>query len=440
VKSWIVVGAGATGLAAAWHLARRGHAVTVLEKEPCIGGLARGFGAGAARLDVYYHHLFPGQAEILSVANELGMAGDIAFRPARMGFWAGGRMFPFDTAADLLRFSPLPPTDRLRFGLASLRLARRRSWEDLDDRTAADLLREHFGEKSWATVWEPLLANKFGPHAQAVSAAWVWDRFSSRSRSRRPRGESLGGLDGGFVTLLERMADDITGRGGRVLTGITARRVLVSGGAFAGLETDGEIFRADGCVVTTPLPSFLDMVPDLPRAWVEPLRGIPYAAVACLVLRLRGRLTPFYWTNVADSSLPFAVVVEHTNWMEPTPPDRDTIVYLAAYRRAGESGGAEDDETFIEACLRGLGRIVPGFDPGRVTGRHLFRDPFAQPVFLRGHGKVRPGFDTPLTGLHLVNGSQVYPRSRTLNTCFALAREFSDRVADGPPVQRRVTR
>jgi hypothetical protein len=60
-----ILGAGAAGLAAAWYLEERGHAVTVFEREPQVGGLCAGlevdgraYDLGAALLSWAYTHVF----------------------------------------------------------------------------------------------------------------------------------------------------------------------------------------------------------------------------------------------------------------------------------------------------------------------------------------------------------------------------------------------
>ena len=51
----IVIGAGAMGLAAAYHAVRRGHQVTVLEAAPEAGGMAAHFDLGGLSIERYYH-------------------------------------------------------------------------------------------------------------------------------------------------------------------------------------------------------------------------------------------------------------------------------------------------------------------------------------------------------------------------------------------------
>ena len=76
-----IIGAGAAGLAAAWDLARAGCRVELFEAEPSVGGLAAGFRDPAWEwsLEKFYHHWFETDTEILKLASELGVAGQIIF-------------------------------------------------------------------------------------------------------------------------------------------------------------------------------------------------------------------------------------------------------------------------------------------------------------------------------------------------------------------------
>ena len=54
-----IIGAGYTGLSAAYDLAKAGHEVTILEHSPTVGGLASGFTIEGTSLEKAYHHIYP---------------------------------------------------------------------------------------------------------------------------------------------------------------------------------------------------------------------------------------------------------------------------------------------------------------------------------------------------------------------------------------------
>ena len=176
-----VIGGGFCGLAAAWELGRRGVRATVLEHDAEIGGLAGGFVAGGARLEKFYHHWFTSDVHVMELIAALGRSAELVSRPTRTGTYYAHDFFKLSTPLDLLRFSPLPFPDRLRLGLLALRARRVRDWRALEDRTAADWLREMGGERVWRVVWEPLLRGKFGDLAEEVAAVWFWNKLKLRA-------------------------------------------------------------------------------------------------------------------------------------------------------------------------------------------------------------------------------------------------------------------
>jgi len=69
-----ILGGGLTGLTAAYYLAKKGHQVTIFEKEKTLGGLASGFKNNNWDwyLERTVHHLFANDDDILNFAKEIG--------------------------------------------------------------------------------------------------------------------------------------------------------------------------------------------------------------------------------------------------------------------------------------------------------------------------------------------------------------------------------
>ena len=69
----IVLGAGPSGLSAAWHLVRKGHQVLILEKEPVWGGQSITFERGGFKYDLGPHNIHSQRKEIIDfLSNALG--------------------------------------------------------------------------------------------------------------------------------------------------------------------------------------------------------------------------------------------------------------------------------------------------------------------------------------------------------------------------------
>jgi protoporphyrinogen oxidase len=184
-----IVGAGFTGLAAAYELAKNGIKVTVLESEPEVGGLAAAFDVEGEKLDRFYHHWFTNDLEVMNLIEELGLKDKVDINPTNTGVYYANNFFKLSTPWDLLNFKPLSLVDRIRLGLLALRARRVEDWKALEGKTAQEWLKELGGENVYRVIWQPLLKGKFGPYAENVSAVWFWNKLKLRGGSRGKRGE-----------------------------------------------------------------------------------------------------------------------------------------------------------------------------------------------------------------------------------------------------------
>lgn len=355
-----VIGGGFCGLAAAYELGRMGIRVTVLERDPEVGGLAGSFDVGGTRLEKFYHHWFTSDANITQLVHELGRADRVMLRPTRTGMYYAHNLFKLSSPTDLLKFPLLAMPDRIRLGLLALRARRIRNWRALEDRTAADWLRDLGGENVYRIVWEPLLRGKFGDAAEQVAAVWFWNKLKLRGGSRgRGGGEQLAYYRGGFAALADELVKTICEFGGEVRAGSPVDDLVVESGTVAGVHCHGRTLGADAVVATAPLPVVAELAaPHVPRAYVDSLRRIRYLGNVCVVLELERSLSDIYWLNVNDPTFPFVAVIEHTNF---EPAGKSPRRWRRNWAIRGRTE-AERDEESIDQISRGQ-RSTVGISP-----------------------------------------------------------------------------
>ncbi|MEJ7798092.1 MAG: NAD(P)/FAD-dependent oxidoreductase [Solirubrobacteraceae bacterium] len=454
-----VLGAGVAGLTCAYRLTQEGHVCDVYERWPGLGGQAATLDVGGGELlERYYHHLFTSDRHIMALYDGLGMGDELEWRASSMAFFVDGRQWAFNGALDLLRFRPLPLAARVRMGLAVLLLQKRaKEVGPFESITARSWIESHMGRAPWRRIWGPLLRGKFGERAEDISMAWLWSKLTLRRQLEgdEARQEQLGYPRHSWQLLFDALRTAIEAGGGRVLIDRPAARLhrgpggdgfVVEAGApgafrsghdpraFALAEGAGEHY--DAVVATVPNDVFeglLDaqLVDAIGSPYLDRLRATEYHTALCLLLELDRRFSPFYWTNIADTQIPFVGLIEHTNFIDPARYGGRRFLYVANYLAPGDPLLALDSQELLAAYEPGLRAVRPDFSRDWIRASWLHREPAAQPIVTVGyHERIAP-LQTGVPGLVLANTTQIYPQDRGTNYSVRLGGDAARALLEG---------
>ena len=421
----VIIGGGISGLTAGYELARRGARVTLLERREVLGGLARACPTESRDLEAYYHFICRGDSALLSLLDELGLGAHVEWRPALTSYYVRGRLYPFTTPAEILRFTPLPLADRLRFGRHVARCRRMTDWEPLDGLTAEAWLRREAGPRVYELLWRPLLETKFGSYAGQVSAPWIWHRLwrASRSRKNLLRPEDFGCLREGSEVLLRTLAARIRESGGEVLTGTPATGLVVRGGQVAAVTTAAGELPADLVVAAAPLPELARLLPAELEDWRRELLSVDFLGVRCLRLRLDRAVTGSYWVNANDPRVPFGGFIEYSH-LNPAAEPGGAVVYVPLYMSREDPRFTMAEADLSGELVRGLQVVSPALREAQVREARLVTDDYAQAICPPGFAQRVPPLAAPVPGLYLLDSTQLYPSDRCLSGMIALARQL----------------
>ncbi len=430
----VIIGGGLAGLAAAYDLGKQGLRVTLLESSTDLGGLASAFALNRVPLERFYHFVCRADHDLVQFAQELGIGSKLHWRETRTSFFHHGRMFAFGTPFDLLRFAPVPPVQRVRFGLNILHSRYRREWQTLDQVPARDWLIASIGKEAYNVIWDPLLRVKFGEFHSQISAAWIWHRIwrVATSRQRIWERESMGYLEHGSTTLVDAVMQKLGECPSvQVRCGARVSRIVIEEGRARAVRLeDGESIPCDSVISTTPLPILLQMAPDLPPGYREQLARVEYIGVVCMMLKLRSPLTNSFWINTNDPRISFNGFIEYTNLNPRRDLGGSHIVYIPFYLPVtSERFGRRDADLFAEYTTA-LQCIVPSFNPDGVEEYQVFRERYAQAICHTGFAKLVPSHQTPVENLYLTDSAQFYPEDRTISAAIRLGRRVAKMVVN----------
>ena len=411
-KKIAVIGAGPTGLIAADVLTSNGFRAVVYEASDHIGGLSAVHDANGTPLENIYHHIFTSDAYLTELAERFGLK--MIWTEPKDAFFVKNKVYPFTSPLDLLRFSHLPFIYRVTMGLLVLRAGLIKKIPE--ERNAREWVSALAGKPVYEKVWKPLMESKFDRDAEDVSAAWLWNKFKLRgsTRGKDIGKEMLGYLDGSFGLLYEKLRERVEANGGSVILRTAVKKITNAESKFRiEFENGSEDFDR---VLYTGTPGQLVGLTGglLSGAYRENCLAIKYKANLCAVVRTATKLSPYYWTTVADNEIPFVAVIEHTN-MIPADLYGSNIVYLTRYLDCEDPLFTKSDDEIREAFFAGLKKIYDGFSPEDVAYFKLFRSKYAQPVIVKGYHKLLPEIKTPARGLYLCGMAQIYPEDRGQN-------------------------
>ena len=428
-----IVGAGFTGLTAAYALTRQGKSVHLIEADSTPGGLAGTFEfSDGVTLEKFYHHWFNNDVYVPELVKELGLEGDVILLPTRTGMYFNGRMWNLSTPLDLLRFKALSFPDRIRLGLLVLKVRRIKDWKSIEHLSIREWLESLCGKNVYRVVWEPLITSKFSIYAEAVNAVWMWKKLVLRGSTRNDKGgEELAYFKGGFGRLANTMVSAIEKSGGEVSLNTKVSNVVAEDTEITALQTsEGEVV-AEQYLFTPAFPIIADIFEGNAKPdWLEKLRRIKYLGNMCLVLRLKHSLSETYWLNVNDPGFPFVGVIEHTNFDTPENYKGTHIAFLSRYLAVEDPVWSYSDEQYVEFAIMHLKKMFPDMESSWVIEHKVWRAEYAQPVTERNYSDYIPGIETPYKNAWISTMAQIYPEDRGTNYAIREGRKIAGRIIE----------
>lgn len=274
----LVVGAGLSGLSAAWGLRKQGFEVEIHEQGDTPGGRTRSIRQGGFVFDVGAITMLPTYRETCRLVDELGMTGELHKVAPVIGIPRDGRIHRLNVSrpvTSLLKTRLIPLSSKLRllkllgplrkaWNLANFQsLTPLRAW---DAESIDDYLRRELDENIRQYVTGPIIrGNTLNSTADAPFGELLW-------MLRQYAAPYLYGLEKGINSLAERLAGQLPVTYGSTITGIEkqAEGILVTG------RHGGQLFSQtfDGCVLGLPPSAVLALAPGLSARQQQFLRSI----------------------------------------------------------------------------------------------------------------------------------------------------------------------
>jgi protoporphyrinogen/coproporphyrinogen III oxidase len=389
----VVVGAGISGLAAAWFAAEAGYAVTVLEASPRVGGKLRVDEVGGIAVDVGAEALLTARPEGIDLLSAAGLDA-LRISPATTSaqIRTAGRNYPLP-ARTMFGIPASVESVRASGVLSAAGLAALAAEPTLaplppltDDVPVGGLVRSRLGDEVVDRLVEPLLGGVYAGRADELSLRATMGRLAAQLESGGSllaaaqavtdvgtRAPSAGPVFTSVRGGLGRLPVAIVAAGRfQVRTGVTVRDITRTPTGFAlacGAVPASEVIEADAVVVAAPAAKGARLLHSVAPLAAAELAGIDSASMAIVSFAFKD-VTPPPGSGLLVGSgerlATKAVTLSSQKW----PLDTDGLTLLrASVGRIGEPAALRfEDGDLIELVRREL-RPLLGIDAEPVDAR-----------------------------------------------------------------------
>lgn len=425
MKKVAVIGAGPMGLAAAYELTKQGHQVDVYEFDDRIGGMSAHFDFNGMDIERYYHYVCGQDHPLFELMDELNIRDKLHWVDTKMGYFFNGQLHKWGDPFSLLAFPHLDLISKIRYGAHMFFSSKRKKeqWKDLDSMDAVKWLKKGGGQKSYEVLWERLFKLKFHHYTDNLSAAWIWARIRRMGQSRRSIfQESLGYIEDGSETLLNRLQQEIENKGGKILLNTGVSQVISDQNTITGIKVGEKEINYDQVISTIPLQYVPKLIPQLPDEHLTQYKQVENIGVVCLLFKLKKRVTNNFWLNISDVNLDIPGIIEMSN-LRPLP---EHTVYIPYYMPQSLEKFKWSDEKFITEAKSYLKKLNPDLNDNDIIDSHVSRYAFAQPICQPDFAHYLPPMRSAIDGLFIADTSYYYPEDRSISESIDLGKRLAE--------------
>jgi protoporphyrinogen oxidase len=405
IRRVAVLGGGLAGLACAYELAGAGVEVTVIEREPHVGGMASSFvehrDGELWSYDFGPHRFHTSDPELYAhVERILDGNHRRAQRLSRILLF--GHLFNYPlVASNVLRNLPRRVLVRAFLDYYRVKFTERFGITHHSDDNFEGWVTKRFGRTLYDLFFGRYTGKAWKMPPEQISGDWASQRISLLSlgdtvrktlvRPRAGKGPrtlvseflypergGIGEIARGYVRQLEAM-------GGTVITGAPVTRVHREGSRVTRIEYGGKAsgsIEADHYISTIPVTVLARAVrPGADQEVRDALTRLRHVSIVFVYLKLaKPQVSPDNWVYLPDHDVTVHRLSEFKNFSPHCAPASKTMVCAEITCRIGDEHWRASDEELIRIATGDLERI--GLIEAReVLGAFVKKLPHAYPVY-----------------------------------------------------------
>ena len=268
-KQIVVIGAGVSGLTAAYLLLRKGFKVTVIEKENAAGGLARSFSYGDYVFDIGPHLFHTEDKDVINFIKEM-LGDNLRLINRKSGVWMSERYHDWPLRPSILSHLPLTTISKI---MRDLIFKKQHSANNFEDFIIA-----MYGRTIYEVFFKPYTEKFLKESLLKIDSTWartaidraildqrlkmnnLWELIKNIFFSRRIKTTFLYPSEGGIGTFSGELKKRIEENGGVVLLNNNIKEVKFGSHRIEEVITEQQIHKPDILIWTAPITSLCSLL------------------------------------------------------------------------------------------------------------------------------------------------------------------------------------
>ena len=381
MPSVTIVGAGVAGLTIAYQLGRRGYQVTVVEKNDVVGGLARTFHYGDFHFDVGPHRFHTENPRVAGFIREI-LEEEAIEIPRKSGARMFGRFHEWPLRPSILLAMPI----KLMFkGAKDLLFKEKLPGESFE----ADVVNK-YGRTLYDIFFEPYTRKFLFYSPSELHRDWARAGVNRAVIDKRAASDSLWSLlkntlmpkpvetmflypPHGVGRFSDRLAEEITAMGGRIITGQSISGVETSGTRITAVRTGSERIACDNIVWTAPITTLNAQLG---------VEGVDLEYLSTLFYNFEIGKPPkmdYQWTYFGGDEIFSRVTSPEAFLTSTTPPGKSGLCVEFTCREGDERW--QNPDRYTQEIVADLVRTKAIDSASDVERVHIERVPFTYPIY-----------------------------------------------------------
>lgn len=317
-----IIGAGLSGLTAAYELLKMGVKVEVFEKEKQVGGFARSINMNGYIFDIG-PHIFHTRIKVIRDLVEVLLREDLILRHFYGKIWLEGELYDYPPTLWNIFKLTLPKSLKALWDYASVWMDNKNK-NEYPELSLEDWMVSLAGETLYKTYFSDYTEKLWGIHPSHLTADWAPERISIRFLSRSFFGDEWQVYPRfGIGMITNRLAEIISKKGGRIRTGTKIVDLITSDGAIKNL-----IFTEGSRTGKASYDAIISTIPitKLSRLLKSGNLKLKFRSVICafLVVKEPHILNGTHWIYFPSKEFIFTRIYEPKNFSAFTVPSSTT--------------------------------------------------------------------------------------------------------------------